>query len=93
MIDQVLTHLTRVAAYSKVVGPTPHKPRGSVSSTGSGSSSKLLMPSSYDYSHLSTRSYTAIFEHTYHRVYERTHHLAYEHTQYDRTHHRVYGPK
>ena len=42
-IDRVLTHLTRVAAYSKVVGPTPGKlPKNAVNSTGSGSSCKPL---------------------------------------------------
>ena len=59
-IDQVLTNLARVAAYSKVVGPTPDKPPENVSSTGSGSSSKLFTRPSYDCSHLSARSYTAI---------------------------------
>ena len=46
-IDQVLAHLTRVAAYSKVVGPTRDKPReNAVNSTGSDSSGKLFILSS-----------------------------------------------
>ena len=47
-IDQVLKHLTCVAAYSKIVDPTPHKPReGAVNSPVSNSSSKLFIsPSS-----------------------------------------------
>ena len=61
-IDQVLTHLACVAVYSKVVGPTPDKPReNAVNSTGSGSSSKPSIPPSYDCSHPSARSYPAIF--------------------------------
>ena len=43
-IDRVLTHLTRVAAYSRIVGPTPDKLRESaVNSATSGSSSKLFI--------------------------------------------------
>ena len=42
-IDQVLTHLTRVAAYSKVVGPTPDRPyESAVNSAASDFSSKLF---------------------------------------------------
>ena len=61
-IDQVHTHLTCVAAYSEVVGPTPDKPgENAVNSIESGSSSKPSMPPSYDCSHLSPRSYPLVF--------------------------------
>lgn len=43
-IDRVLTHLTRVAAYSRIVGPTPDKLREiAVNSAMSDSSGKLLI--------------------------------------------------
>ena len=52
-IDQVLAHLTSVAAHSGVVDPTPDKPRENVvSTTVSDSSSKLFMSLFRDDSHL-----------------------------------------
>ena len=57
-VDRVLSHLTCAAACSKVVAPTPDKPReDAVNSTGSGSSRKPPVPPSYGCSHLSARLY------------------------------------
>ena len=62
-IDQVLTHLTHVAAHSKAVSPTPDKPRESaVDYTGSSSSGKLFILSSYDCPHLSAK---VVYGHVY----------------------------
>ena len=86
-IDQVLTHLACVAAYSEVVGPTPDEPReNAVNPTGSGSSSKPSILPSYDCSHLSARSYPAIFI----QIEFYRHHTPKPREQ---TQHRVYGPE
>jgi len=51
-IDQILTHLTSVAAHSKAVDPTPAKPcEAVVGSAMSDSSSKLSISLSHDDSH------------------------------------------
>ena len=57
-VDQVLVHLTRVAACSEVVGPTLDSV---VNSALSDSSSKLFVFLSHDYSHLDGQGHIQLF--------------------------------
>jgi len=61
-IDLVLSHLTRVAASSTVVDPTPEKPHESTGdSLESGLSSKLSIPPARHDSHLDTQGKIRLF--------------------------------
>ena len=60
-IDQVLTLLARVAAYSEVVDPTPDKPRERAESVESDFSSKLIIYPSHDGAHLGAQGKIRLF--------------------------------
>ena len=60
-IGQILTHLTRVAASSEVVDPTPEKPRETTDSREFGCSSKRFILSARDNSHLGAQGQIRLF--------------------------------
>ena len=61
-VDEVLVHLTRIAAYSKVVSPTIDKSREStINSTLSDSPSKLFISLPHDNSHPNGKGHPPLF--------------------------------